>query len=263
MDVFTLLENTKLREELTAEHGLSLYLEACGKRILFDCGQSGAFAENARNMGVELSKVDFMVLSHGHYDHGGGLQTFLRCNDHAPVYVNSHVFEPHYHGPEKYIGLDPALRESRRFRYVENELNLGSGIRLIPGKSLPQPFGSEPYGLNVEENGSFRPDDFLHEQYLEISENGQKILLSGCSHRGILNIADFFRPDILIGGFHFKKLDPAGGGAEVLRKSARILMDYPTRYFTCHCTGTAQYEFLKAQMGEKLSYLATGSHISL
>ena len=263
MDVFTLLENTKLREELTAEHGLSLYLEACGKRILFDCGQSGAFAENARKMGVDLSTVDFMVLSHGHYDHGGGLRTFLRCNDHAPVYVNSHVFEPHYHGPEKYIGLDPALQKSDRFRYVEDEVNLGDGICLIPGKALPQPFGFDPYGLSVEEHGVLRPDDFVHEQYLELTENGQKILLSGCSHRGILNIVDFFKPDILIGGFHFKKLDPDGDGADVLERSAEILMDYPTRYFTCHCTGVAQYEFLKARMGEKLSYLAAGSHISL
>ena len=263
MELVTLLENTSLRADLTAEHGLSLYLEACGKRILFDSGQSGAFAENAGKLGVDLSQVDFMVLSHGHYDHGGGLKTFLARNDHAPIYVNPGVFEPHFNGTEKYIGLDPALQNSDRFRCVEDALDLGGGIRLIPGKDLPQPFGANAYGLTVRENGRFRPDGFLHEQYLELTENGKKILLSGCSHRGILNITDFFRPDILIGGFHFKKLDPDGDGADTLEQAAKILSGFPTRYFTCHCTGVRQYEFLKARMGDQLSYLATGSRISL
>ena len=263
MRIVTLLENTRLREDLRAEHGLSLYIETNGRRILFDAGQSDAFARNAERLGVDLSRVDLMVLSHGHYDHGGGLGEFLRLNQTAPVYVNQRAFQPHYNGTQKYIGLDPKLQACDRIRYTDALTDLGEGLRLIPGKAVPQPFGAEPYGLNVEENGVLRPDDFLHEQYLECTENGRKILFSGCSHRGIRNITDFFRPDILVGGFHFKKLDPEGAGAPVLRENAAALLGYPTVYYTCHCTGTAQYDFLKPLMGEKLHALHTGSVLEL
>ena len=71
MKLVTLMENTTCREDLCCEHGLSLYLETGDHKILFDAGQSGAFAENAEKLGVNLQNVDFAVLSHGHYDHGG------------------------------------------------------------------------------------------------------------------------------------------------------------------------------------------------
>ena len=92
------MENTAAGENLAAEHGLSLLIETGEHRILFDAGQTGAFADNAARLGLDLSTVDLAVLSHGHYDHGGGLARFLEINCHAPVYVNPHVFEPHYNG---------------------------------------------------------------------------------------------------------------------------------------------------------------------
>ena len=101
MIIRILTENTTACPELTAEHGLSLYIEANGLRILFDAGQSDAFAENAQRLGVDLSGVDLAVLSHGHYDHGGGLMRFLELNDHAPVYVSSHAFGGHYNASGK------------------------------------------------------------------------------------------------------------------------------------------------------------------
>ena len=72
MKLTVLMENTTVREDLTAEHGLSLYIEANGKRILFDTGASATFADNAEKLGIDLSQVDLCILSHGHYDHGGG-----------------------------------------------------------------------------------------------------------------------------------------------------------------------------------------------
>ena len=94
MKVVTLMENTVCREGFRCEHGLSLYLETGNHKILFDAGQSAAFAENAEKLGVDLSKVDFAVLSHGHYDHGGGLGKFLQIHPKAPVYVSRYAFEP-------------------------------------------------------------------------------------------------------------------------------------------------------------------------
>ena len=88
MKIWTLMENSACQGDLAAEHGLSLYVETNGKKILFDAGQSAAFADNAEKLGVDLAQVDLVVLSHGHYDHSGGLRRFLEINDHAEIYVN-------------------------------------------------------------------------------------------------------------------------------------------------------------------------------
>ena len=92
MRIVTLMENTACREDLAAEHGLSLYVQTDGCSLLFDAGQSAAFADNAEKLGVDLAEVKLAVLSHGHYDHGGGLKKFLEINDTAPVWMNPCAF---------------------------------------------------------------------------------------------------------------------------------------------------------------------------
>ena len=263
MKLLTLTENTSCREDILPEHGLSLYLETGSRRLLFDTGQTDLFLRNASALGVNLRNVDAVVLSHGHYDHGGGIPAFLSVNDRAPVYLSTFAFGDFYHGPEKYIGLSPALRGNPRLLPVKTRTCLGDGLTLIPGSELPCPHPLCSYGLEVRENGVRHPDSFCHEQYLLLEEGGKTILFSGCSHRGILNIAEYFRPDVLIGGFHFMKLDPQGEGRQTLEEAARVLLALPTRYYTCHCTGVPQYEFLKARMGSRLSYLSAGSSLEL
>lgn len=254
MKVITLMENTACRENLCFEHGLSLYIETQTHKILFDAGQTGAFAENAEKLGVDLREVDFAVLSHGHYDHGGGLKAFLKCNETAPVYVSQYAFEHHY-GANGYIGLDLGLQNSDRFRYVAEDIPLDTGMTLCRIDVAPM----DTAGLTVEEKGERKPDDFRHEQYLLIEEKGKRILISGCSHKGILQIVDAFRPDILIGGFHFMKITEE----EKLTTAAEKLLAYDTVYYTGHCTGQSQYDCLKTLMGEKLHYIAGGSVLDL
>ncbi|MBR0026466.1 MAG: MBL fold metallo-hydrolase, partial [Clostridia bacterium] len=113
-------------------------------------------------------------------------------------------------------------------------------------------------GLTREIAGEQREDDFIHEQYLLIEERGKRILISGCSHKGIENIMEWLKPDVLIGGFHFMKLEPEGKGREDLIRAAKNLSAHPTAYYTCHCTGEAPYAFLKERMGEQLRYIAAG-----
>lgn len=258
MRIVTLIENTASREGLAAEHGLSLYIETGSHRILFDAGQSGAFGDNAQKLGIDLAQVDTAVLSHGHYDHGDGLARFLECNDRASVWMSPYAFEGHYNGLEKDIGLDPGLRGNSRICYGEDGQQIAAGMTLY--SSIPCPYGIRPFGLRVKEGSRLVPEDFRHEQYLLVEEGEKRILISGCSHRGILNIARQFRPDVLVGGFHFMKMDPKG---EELEAAAAVLKRMPCVYYTGHCTGEAQFETLKAAMGHQLHRLSTGTEILL
>ena len=255
MKIVTLMENTSCREDLCAEHGLSLYLEIGSHKILFDAGQSAAFADNAELLGVNLGNVDFAVLSHGHYDHSGGLGKFLGINEHAPVYVSQWAFQPHYETDGRYVGVDLSIRDDSRIRYVAEETVLAERITLCRLATAPM----DTAGLLVEENGIRIPDDFRHEQYLLVEEAGKKILISGCSHKGILNIMEAFRPDILIGGFHFMKITEE----EKLAEAAKKLLAFDTVYYTGHCTGQKQYDYLKTTMGDRLHYISTGTVLEL
>lgn len=259
MKIQVLLENTTLREDLQAEHGLSIYIETDKHKILFDMGQTTAFADNALKLGVDLSQVDIAVLSHGHYDHGGGLEHFLKMNQKAPVYLNRNAFMPHYNGMEKYIGLDEKLKQRERLIFTGDTLEIDEELTLFSCNQKMRPFAFGSFGLSMVENGKLLPDDFRHEQYLLIRKGEKKVLFSGCSHKGILNITSWFEPDVLIGGFHFVKLDPMGEGREKLNEAAGVLKQYPAKYFTGHCTGVEQYRFLKEKLGEQLEYLATGA----
>lgn len=254
MRLVTLLENTTCREDLACEHGLSLYLETGGHRILFDAGQSGAFADNGEKLGVDLSRVDFCVLSHGHYDHGGGLPRFLEINQSAPVYLSRFAMEPHYNARGKDIGLPKTLTDCRLV-FTEGSKTLAPGLTLHTLSCPP----ADTAGLTVLEQGMLVPEDFRHEQYLLVEEGGRKILISGCSHKGILQIVAHFRPDILIGGFHFMKVE----SEEILRAAAQSLLQYPTAYYTGHCTGERQYAYLKEIMGNRLRCLSTGKILEI
>lgn len=261
MKIQVLLENTTLREDLQAEHGLSIYIETDKHKILFDMGQTTAFAENAAKLGVDLSQVDIAVLSHGHYDHGGGLEHFLKINQKASVYLNRNAFMPHYNGAEKYIGLDKELAQMERLIFTDDILKIDEELSIYSCNRKKRPFAFGSFGLSMIENGKVLPDDFRHEQYLLIREGEKKVLLSGCSHKGILNIMSWFEPNVLIGGFHFVMLDPMGEGREKLKEASGILKQYSAKYFTGHCTGVEQYRFLKEILGEQLEYLATGAEL--
>jgi len=252
MTVTVLAENTTCQEGITAQHGLSLYIETGDVRILFDMGQDDTFLHNAQKLGIDLSKVDVAVISHGHYDHGGGLGAFLQVNASAPVYLHEFAFADYYNGTEKYIGLDQKHKQDPRLIFTKGSRNLSPKLRLTDCNDLY--WHCEPWGLNRREGETFVPDAFLHEQYLEVTEGNHRILISGCSHKGILNIAEHFRPDVLIGGFHLNKLEDM----EALDSIAGRLLSHNTVYYTGHCTGEKQYRELKEKMGCRLKRLSTG-----
>ncbi len=259
MKITALIENTSLREDLAPEHGLSLHIETGTHSILFDAGQTGAFADNAEKLGIDLKKVDICILSHGHYDHGGGLQRFLEINDHAPVYLSRHAFEE-YFSCGRYIGLNPGLESSPRLIPVGDVLEITEGITLRSCNGLVRPFSFGVFGQSVRKNGVHTDDRYLHEQYLLLEEQGKKFCFSGCSHKGVLNILSWLQPDVFFGGFHFIRMDPQG---RELHDALYQLSRFSTRYFTGHCTGQEQYALLKEKLGDRIDYLHTGTVIEL
>ncbi len=264
MKLTVLMENTAADPSLLAEHGLSLYIETEGLGILFDMGQTDRFVTNAERMGVDLSRVDLAVLSHGHYDHGGGLSAFWQVNQTAPVYIHETAFGEYFNGKEEYIGLDPCDKTHPRIILTQGERVLAPHVRLFDGNELVRTYGTDPYGLKKQQGTQRVADDFAHEQYLVIEEQGKRILVSGCSHKGILNLMEWVNPHVVIGGFHFMKLDPTNPDHQATLDSATAtLQDYDCTYYTCHCTGEEPFAYCKQTMGEAVTYIRAGDRLEL
>ncbi|MFI3236670.1 MAG: MBL fold metallo-hydrolase [Lachnospiraceae bacterium] len=263
MKLTVLMENTTCNPGMLTEHGLSLYIEVNGHRILFDTGQSNAFVKNAAALGIDLQAVDIAILSHAHYDHSGGYRKFMELNEDARIYVNEHASGRYFSSPTREIGMGTALDVEGRVVLTRDVCDLGDGLMLCTCNDRKPKYEPNAYGLFKLEDGELQEDDFLHEQYLLIQEEGKEILISGCSHKGILNITEWFKPDVLVGGFHFKKLDPQGEGKETLDEAAEALRAYKTTYYTCHCTGVEQYEYMKQQMQEQVHYIKAGDVLEL
>lgn len=278
MRVTVLMENSTPSSRLAARHGLSLWLELDdGRRVLFDMGPNDGFLANARSLGVDVTEADLAVVSHGHYDHGGGLGAFLAaCGDagrDVPVYVREHAFEEHVSGtPERHhaIGQDPALATDPRVRPTGERCDLGGGLALFSTARRAHPTARSNGRLMERRDGALVPDRFLHEQSLLVREGDRLALVSGCSHGGVLNLMDAAEElagaplTSVVAGFHL--MDPSGGTVEdegLTRSLARELAARPARYLTCHCTGTDAFALLRDELGGRVSYLHVGSRVTL
>ena len=158
MEITALLENTTKRDDMQTEHGLSLYIRTGTHRILFDSGQSDLFLKNAQTLGLDLSDVDIAVLSHGHYDHGGGMTHFLECNRTAKIYVNQNAFGGHYNGAGRYIGLSEELRSSSRLILTGDEHSIAPGLPLHTCNDRPRAVPIESSGLTERVGDFLLPD---------------------------------------------------------------------------------------------------------
>lgn len=277
MKIITLVENTVGPVGCPAEHGLSLYIETERHKILMDTGASDLLVRNAGQLDVDLAAIDTVVISHGHYDHGGGLPTFMRANRKAAIYIQLSATGNFYavdgeDNPPRFIGLTDEVTGSDRITWlsgshrIDDELNILSNI----GLAHPTPEDNNRLrvctGLDADDNVSEKNllrDDFRHEQCLVINDS---ILLSGCAHHGILNVMDRFReaygrdPDVVISGFHMMRKDGnySEADTEQIRRTAQALKTAKTIFYTGHCTGEKPYEIMHAVMGDQLRRIRCG-----
>ena len=282
MQITTLIDNRPSPDdpELTAEWGLSLCVELNGRHLLIDMGASDAFARNAARLSIDIAAIDAAIVSHHHYDHGGGLRRFLELNDHAPIYLGA--------APDgdptvkllgfvrKYIGLDQALlaQHAHRFRFVHERTEVLPGVFVLPhiGGQHARPAGNKH--LYLKRDSGLVPDDFHHELVVAIREHDALVVLTACSHNGLLNMVETASAEFpgvpiraVVGGFHLAKLPPFRGMSESERAVADIgravLAAGIETTWTGHCTGKAAFDVLRTAMGDRVQEIHTGSRINI
>lgn len=269
--VAVLTENTSYDNRFLKEHGLSLFIECNSKKILFDSGQSNVFLKNGNKLGVNFDSIDTFVLSHGHFDHGGGIPYFLEKNGNAPIYVGNNAFEKHYAkrtNRYEYIGLPQSIINEKRIIISKDEEVLDENTFLFSGvtNKWGRPRSNE--GLYIQnEDGSFSPDSFEHEQNLSLKDEttGKTLLVTGCSHNGILNILDFYYktyrkyPDVVIGGFHLSSRSGGDATDAEIEIIGKELLKTGAVFYTGHCTGEVPFIKLRKLMGKKIHNIHAGT----
>lgn len=268
MKITVLMENTKGHEQCFYEHGLSLYIETNHHHILFDTGQSEHMIDNANILGIDLKKVDIVILSHGHYDHSGALLAFATINPHAKIYMQKEALIPHFHG-ERYIGIDERIKDLN-LNLLEGNMIIDDELSLFTHVKGRKYYWEGNNHLSKRVNEIDEIDDFNHEHNLVIREGNENILVGGCAHNGIINILDHYN-DIysmplkaVISGFHLKKSSEyKDEEIEQIKQIGYELNKKDMIFYTGHCTGLLPYEILKEIMNEKLYYIHSGDYFEL
>lgn len=272
MTIITLLENHKLKEKYKSAHGLSFYIEVDNQKILFDLGPAKYFEKNAKHLGVDLKDIDYLVLSHGHFDHTGGLKRFFEINKKAKIYASKDLFLKTYKSIgflKIYIGTNQNLPKDR-FIFVEDDIVINDYLTIATNVEYKDHPISD-HSLMVKKDGVLEEDKFDHEIYLIAKENDKKVLFSGCSHKGIYNIIDSLEKrfdiefDHVIGGFHLSHYDENNEihNDYIKQLSEELMNKTVKKYYSCHCTGDLAFNKLKLEMKQKITKIMTGSIINI
>ena len=267
-----LVEDTAARRGLLAEHGLAFWIELGGKRILFDTGQGMALGANARTLGIRPGMADAIVLSHGHYDHTGGLADVLRTAPGTPVYAHPAACKPKYarnpDGTGRDIGmpgLDASMaRDQDAFVWVEGPTEICGGLMLTGPVPRTTDF-EDTGGAFFKDAACTEPDDLMDDQaaFFETA-NGTTVIL-GCAHAGVINTLHYVRTltgsriHTVVGGMHLLHANPARMERtvnELRRLGARRLMP-------CHCTGTAAVARLWSEFPHRCAACPVGTVLDL
>ena len=260
LKITTLIENNPDEQgQLLFEHGLSLYIETAEKNILFDTGESGNFIQNAKSLNKNLNTLDYCVISHGHYDHSGGVEEFFK-----PKYKTIDVPGYQYNGnsfDEEFIASNQIS-----LRKVKEETSyLTDHLIVFHHFSRYTNYEVRNRRFFIKENSKFMPDDFDDEISLGIITEKGLVVIVGCSHIGIINILKTISKRInipiyaVIGGTHLIEADE-----KRIRKTISTLREMNIQLIAAsHCTGEEGIRLISEEMKEQFQYNNTGNVIEI
>lgn len=278
MKLTVLVENSVCESNqrcLKSEHGLSLYVHFNGKNVLFDVGQSDLFIANAKQLQIDLSQVDYLIVSHGHYDHGGGLEHFLALNKTAKVYIHQTATHKYYSKNKthdaRYIGLDARLigANQDRISLIDSDCQISDKISVL--QDFPESFPRSEMNntLYAEGNNELIPDLFMHELCLVLEGDTGLFVFTACSHSGLPNILEKVKKQFtnkkivaVFGGFHIHSPgNNKDAKPEYIDKLMLEITKYSSLFYTGHCTGKQNFDYMKSKLGNKIRTMNTGEVI--
>lgn len=267
--ITALMEDKPSKNEVfLAEHGLSYYIQYNGLSLLFDCGQSEKFLHNASHCGVDLSRLDAVILSHSHYDHAGGFPALAdKGLGNATLYTGTHFFDAKYALKEgRYAdlscGFDLGFLAEKKIihRQIHGTQQIYPGVWLISGFPRVHPFETIPERFLLKTEAGFTPDNFRDEVCIALeAEEGLSVLV-GCSHPGILNILTHVQKELnrpiraVFGGTHLVEADSVRIDATISllgKLGVKILG-------LSHCTGQAAEDAIQTCGNFQVCHLCSG-----
>jgi 7,8-dihydropterin-6-yl-methyl-4-(beta-D-ribofuranosyl)aminobenzene 5'-phosphate synthase len=280
MKITVLVENslaTGIQEDLRPEHGISLFIEFSDRKILFDSGQSDLYIRNAEKMGIDISEADYLIISHGHFDHGGGLKHFLKINSKAQVYIHRKAagrFFTRIAGLiPYYVGLDQEILAGNNDRivFIDSDSQIEDNMVILEGfpELFPQPVSNR--SLYEKTGSGIVRDMFQHEIALLLTEGMETVLISGCSHSGIINImkkakeySKGMEMKAVFGGFHIHNpVNRKNESNKYINELTEALKEADTTFYTGHCTGQKNFSIIKEKLGRRILPMSTGDRFEL
>ncbi len=271
VNITTLVENKSPNARLLAEHGLSFWLEYRGKLILFDTGQSDILIQNSKVLGINLADADAIVISHGHYDHTGGLAAVLDIAAKAKIYLHPAAIEPKFSRKTsglRSIGMPDSAKKAIRCREV---VWTEAPAQIFPGVKVT---GQVPRINNFEDvGGAFfldencrKPDELLDDQTLFIESGKGLVVVLGCAHSGVVNILHYIA-DLsekkqfyaVMGGMHLLR-----ASQERIERTETVFREYNLKKIgPAHCTGSKALEKFKNAFPNQYFVCYVGTQINL
>ena len=255
-----LSDNRSSDSRLSTEHGLSILLETERHKILLDTGASDLFIRNAEQLGIDLSDVDYVFISHGHSDHAGGFRYILEHNKQAKIIVSPDAMSGKFfskRGNLHSITTEWPEIDDDRLILIDQTCEIAEGLHPIAHipQIHPMPKGNQNLYI-LDAHGDYIHDDFRPE--LALYADG--LLFTGCAHSGLENIlaACPWPVHTVVGGFHL--LDGQESEEELAALTQRLKANYPeTLFYTSHCTGDNVFEVMSGVMGEQLLSFKCGT----